>query len=121
MPHTSFLALVRARVPVRDVQQVTNVICLQECSVGWANVINSNMDNDSWRVQTHESLLIAWRSDSLVRIDNDWQMLFKTDASLYKNWRGFMRVRLGCLGWSTAASPVKNYPIDIGTCRTGAR
>ena len=94
MPHTSFLALVRARVPVRDVQQVTNVICIQECSVAWAHVISSHMDNDSWRVHTHESLLIAWRSDSWERIDNDWPMLFVQEQSVRKKWRGFMRVRL---------------------------
>jgi hypothetical protein len=104
VPHTSFL---RARVPVRDVQQVTNVFCLQECSVAWATFITNGMDNDCWRVHTHESLFIAWRSDSLERIDNEWQMLFPRDASFYKNWRGFMRVRMGFLGWSTAASPVR--------------
>ena len=141
VPHTSFLALVRARVPVRDVQQVTNVICLQECSVGWAAAITSELANDIWRVQTYESLFIAWRSDSLDRIDNEWQLLFPQDSSANKKWRGYMRVRLGFLGWSTAASSfpeiksipspepnlsceaigVKSYPNDIGTCRTGAR
>ena len=109
MPHTSFLALVRARVPVRDVQQVTNVICLQECSVHWAAAITSELANDIWRVQTYESLFIAWRSDSLERIDNEWQMLFPQDASANKKWRGYMRVRLGFLGWSTAASPVREF------------
>jgi hypothetical protein len=109
VPHTSFLALVRARVPVRDVQQVTNVFCLQECSVVWATYITDGMDNECWRVHTHESLLIAWRSDSLERIDNAWHKLFPPDASLYRNWRGYMRVRMGFLGWSTAASPVREF------------
>ena len=109
VPHTSSLALVRARVPVRDVQQVTNVICLQECSVGGANVITMGMDNEGWRTQIYNSLFIAWRSDSLERIDNEWQMLFPQDASANKKWRGYMRVRLGFLGWSTAASPVREF------------
>ena len=117
------------------------MICLQECSVSWAAAITSDMGNDIWRVQTYESLLIAWRSDSLDRIDNEWQLLFPQDSSANKKWRGYMRVRLGFLGWSTAASSfpeiksipspepnlsceaigVKSYPNDIGTCRTGAR
>ena len=109
VPHTSSLALVRARVPVRDVQQVTNLICLQEVSLGWANIITVGMDSEGWRVQTYNSLFIAWRSDSLERIDNEWQMLFPQDASANKKWRGYMRVRLGFLGWSTAASPVREF------------
>ena len=85
------------------------MICLQECSVSWAAIITSDMGNDIWRVQTYESLLIAWRSDSLDRIDNEWQLLFPKDSSANKKWRGYMRVRLGFLGWSTAASPVREF------------
>ena len=88
---------------------MTNLICLQEVSVGWANVITLGMDNDRWRVQTYSSLFIAWRSDSLERIDNEWHMLFLQEESVNKKWRGYMRVRLGFLGWSTAASPVREF------------
>ena len=120
---------------------MTNAICLQECSVKWADVITNAMDNDGWRTQMYNSLVIAWRTDSLERIDNEWQLLFPNDTSERKKWRGYMRVRLRFLGWSTAASSfpeiksipppelnlsceaigVKSYPNDIGTCRTGAR
>ena len=88
---------------------MTNVFCLQECSVVWATYITDGMDNKCWRVHTHESLLIAWRSDSLERIDNECQMLFPQEESAHKKWRGYMRVRLGFLGWSTAASPVREF------------
>jgi hypothetical protein len=45
----------------------------------------------------------------LERIDNEWQMLFLKEESANKKWRGYMRVRLGFLGWSTAASPVREF------------
>ena len=88
---------------------MTNLICLQEVSLGWANLITFGMDDDGWRTHVNNQLFMAWRADSLERIDNEWKKLFMKEQSDYKNWRGYMRVRLGFLGWSTAASPVREF------------
>ncbi len=93
----------------RVVQQVTNLICLQEVSVGWANLITHGMDDDGWRTHVNNQLSMAWRTDSLERIDNEWKKLFMKEQSDYKNWRGYMRVCQEFLGWSTAASPVREF------------
>ena len=86
---------------------MTNLICLQEVSVGWAKIITDVLDDAGWRTHVNNQLFMAWRVDSLERIEIDWKLLFLKEQSDHKNWRGYSKVRLGFLGWSTAASPVR--------------
>ena len=100
---------------------MTNLICLQEVSVGWANLITVGVDEDGWRTHVNNQLFMAWRVDSLERIEIDWKLLFLKEESVHKNWRGYSKVRLGFLGWSTAASPVrKRQSSGTGPARKAA-
>ncbi len=87
---------------------MTNVICLQEVSVAWAKIITDVFDDAGWRTHVNNQLFMAWRVDSLERNEIVWKALFLKEESVRKNWRGYSRVRLGFLGWSTAASPVRS-------------
>ena len=80
-------------------------MCLQEVSTGWAKHIIDNCLGAAWQGQSDSRNFMAWRADSVDRIDYEWVKLFPHDTSKYKNWRGYSKVRLGFLGWSTAASP----------------
>ena len=71
--------------PCRVVQQVTNVICFQEVSMGWAQIITSSLQDDRWRTHLHNQLFMMWRVDSMERIQVEWKMLFERDKSKYKN------------------------------------
>ena len=81
--------------------------------MGWANLITVGVDEEGWRTHVNNQLFMAWRTDSLERMDIEWQMLFLQEDSACKKWRGYMRVRLRFLGWSTAASSfpeIKSIP-----------
>ena len=59
-----------------------------------------------WRGDVHNRNFMAWKTDSVERIDYEWVELFPHEPSKYINWRGYSKVCLGFPGWSTAAEKV---------------
>ena len=81
------------------------MLCFQEVSVRWAKEIIDECLDTAWRGHVDHNNFMAWKVDSVERLEYEWVTLFPTDKSTYKNWRGYSKVRLGFLGWSIAASP----------------
>ena len=91
-------------------------MCFQEVSVAWAKEIIDNCLDTDWRGHVDNKCFMAWKVGSVERLDYEWVMLFPRDESAYKNWRGYSKVRLGFLGWSTAASILGHRPGTQGRC-----
>ena len=106
VPHTPSLALLRARVPVQSCPTGDQLDLPPRGQRGLGEDHHRRLGR-RWLPDPCQQPTFNDVEDRLERFEIDWKMLFLKEQSGHKNWRGFSKVRLGFLGWSTAASPVR--------------